>query len=116
MSGLGAKPWPPPPDIESIRELVRAADPEGHLAAGAHSDEYEPEEEAILKAVGHLETSDLLATNTLPIIESIWQKSFNLDDAAMTQRRGALLVLAQQIERFFGPAAAPQVRSSQHPD
>ncbi len=33
-----AKPWPPPPDMESIRELVRAADPEGHLAEGAHKE------------------------------------------------------------------------------
>jgi hypothetical protein len=37
MDALGTKPWPPPPDIESIRELVRAADPEGHLAEGAHA-------------------------------------------------------------------------------
>ncbi len=116
MSGSLTKPWPPPPDIESIRELVRAADPEGHLAEGAHSDEYEPEEEAILEAIGRLQTSALLATDTLPIILAIWRKSFNLDDAAMMQRSGALLALAQQIERFFGPAATPQVRSSQDPD
>lgn len=111
ITGPDAKPWPPPPDLESIRELVRAADPEGHLADGAHADEYEPEEEQILAAIGHLPTVDLVTQTTLPLIEAIWQKSFVLDDAAMAARRPALLTLAQQIEHFFGPAAQPQVRS-----
>jgi len=30
MDRKQTKPWPPPPDIESIRELARAADPERH--------------------------------------------------------------------------------------
>jgi hypothetical protein len=104
------KPWPPPPDIESIRELVRAADPEGHLAEGSHPDEYEPEEEEILAAIGHLPTSELITDITLPLIEAIWRRSFVLDEAAMSERRPALLGLAKQIERFFGPEAKPQVR------
>jgi hypothetical protein len=111
MASLGTKPWPPPPDIDSIRELVRAADPEGYLAAGAHPDEYEPEADAILKAIEHLQTSELRVMTTLPIIESIWRKSFTLDEAAMKERHSALLELAEQIERFFGPGATPQVRS-----
>lgn len=111
ISASTAKPWPPPPDMESIRELVRAADPERHLADGAHADEYEPEEEKILAAIGHLSSTDLVSTATLPLIAAIWQKSFVLDDAAMLERRPALLALAQQIERFFGPEATPQVRS-----
>jgi hypothetical protein len=106
-----AKPWPPPPDLESIRELVRAADPEGHIAAGAHADEYDPEEEAILAAIGNLQTSELVATTTLPLIQAVWQTSFGLDDVEMTERQAALLRLAEQIERFFGPEAKPQVRS-----
>lgn len=112
MTGTTAKPWPPPPDMESIRELVRAADPEGHLAEGAHADEYEPEEEEILAAIGHLKTADMVVITTLPLIEAIWRKSFVLDDAAMLERRPALLGLAEQIERFFGPAARPQVRQA----
>lgn len=111
IAGSATRPWPPPPDMESIRELVRAADPEQHLSDGAHADEYEPEEEAILAAIGHLPTAELITKTTLPLIESIWQKSFVLDDAAMAERRPALLALAQQIERFFGPEARPQVRS-----
>jgi len=111
IAGQVAKPWPPPPDMESIRELVRAADPEGHLAEGAHADEYEPEEEEILAAIGHLPTEELMTTTTLPLIEVIWQTSFVLDDTAMAERRPALFALAQQIEHFFGPEAQPQVRS-----
>ena len=110
-SPSAANAWPPPPDLVSIRELVRAADPEGHIAAGAHADEYDPEEEAILAAIGNLQTSELVAATTLPLIQSVWQASFGLGDAEMQQRRPALLGLAEQIERFFGPEAKPQVRS-----
>ena len=61
-------PWPPPPDLHSIRELVRAADPEGHIAEGAPADEYEPEEEAIFAAIAHLSTSQLVPGTLTPII------------------------------------------------
>ena len=111
MAESTTRPWPPPPDLESIQELVRAADPEGHLADGAHADEYEPEEQEILAAIEHLQTAELLATTMLPLIEAIWRKSFVLDDAAIAERRPALLGLAAQIERFFGPEARPHVRS-----
>ncbi len=107
-----SKPWPPPPDLESIQDLMREADPEGHIADGAPADEYEPEEEQLFAAIQYHPTADLLATNILPILEAIWRSSFSLDDAALTQRRPALLALAQQIERFFGPAAQPQVRNA----
>ena len=105
-----SKPWPPPPDLESIKELMREADPEGHIAEGAPADEYEPEEEDLFAAIKHFSTADLIATNLLPIIEDIWRKSFSLDANALIQRKPALDRLAQQIERFFGPEAKPQVR------
>jgi hypothetical protein len=105
-----SKPWPPPPDLDSIQELMREADPEGHIADGAPADEYEPEEEQLFAAIGHFPTTNLIATNILPILEAIWRDSFSLDDAALAQRRPALLALAEQIERFFGPAAQPLVR------
>ncbi len=107
-----SKPWPPPPDLESIQQLMREADPEGHLAEGAPADEYEPEEEELFAAIQHYATADLLAANLLPILESIWRKSFSLSDAALAERQPALLGLAQQIERFFGPEAKPQVRGA----
>jgi hypothetical protein len=103
-------PWPPPPDLESIQDLVRAVDPEGHIAEGAPTDEYEPEEEQILDAIQHLPTDELTVRNLLPILEAIWRKSFNYNDVELAERRPALEALAQQIARFFGPEAAPQVR------
>jgi hypothetical protein len=106
-----SKPWPPPPDLASLQDLMREADPEGHIADGAPADEYEPEEEDLFAAIQHFATADLLASRLLPILEGIWRKSFSLDDAALAQRRPALLGLAQQIERFFGPESTPQVRS-----
>jgi hypothetical protein len=96
--------------MESIKELMREADPEGHIAEGAPADEYEPEEEDLFAAIKHFSTADLIAAKLLPIIEDIWTKSFSLDANALIQRKPALDNLAQQIERFFGPEANPQVR------
>ena len=104
--------WPPPPDLHSIQELVRAADPEGHIADGAPADEYEPEEEAILSAISHLSTAQLTTPNILPIIEQVWQNSFAHNEAAQTNSRPALQSLANEIARFFGPEAQPQTRTS----
>jgi len=105
-------PWPPPPDLESIRELVRTADPEGHIAEGAPADEYEPEEESIFASIAHLPTNQLTVANLMPIIEQVWRNSFVHDDEALATRRPALEGLAAQIARFFGPEAKPQTRES----
>lgn len=105
------KTWPPPPDLESIRELVRVADPEGHLYEGAPADEYEPEEELIFAAISHMPTEDITAQNLLPIIQKIWLRSFASDGAADAAREPALRGLVEQIARFFGPGAQPQVRN-----
>ncbi len=102
--------WPPPPDLASIQELVRAADPLKHLSEGAPADEYEPEEESLFAAIQHLSTADLLVTNLLPIIEQVFGKSFSLDEEALSEARPALLGLAKEIERFFGPEATPRTR------
>ena len=104
------KAWPPPPDLESIQQLVREADPEGHIAEGAPADEYEPEEELLFVSLSPLPTQQLIVMNVLPVIEEIWRSSFALDDEALEKRRPALTGLALQIERFFGPLAAPLVR------
>jgi len=102
--------WPPPPDLASIRELVRAADPERHIAEGAPADEYDPEEEAIFTAIAHLSTSQLTAPTLIPILEQVWRDSFSHDEEALERSRPAILGLAQQIARFFGPEAQPRVR------
>ena len=103
-------PWPPPPDLHSIRELVRAADPEGHIADGSAADEYEPEEDAIFAAIAHLPTAGITELTLTPIIEQVWAESFAHDDVALARSRPALQNLAQQIARFFGPEAKPLVR------
>ena len=105
-------PWPPPPDLESIRDLVREADPERHIAEGAPADEYEPEEDAIFASIAHLPTSKLIVENLTPIIEQVWRNSFAHDDEALASSRPALKNLAQQIARFFGPNAQPQTRGN----
>jgi hypothetical protein len=105
-----SQPWPPPPDLESIQQLVREADPEGHLAQGAPADEYDPEEELLFVALSPLPTQQLIVMNVLPVIEEIWRTSFALDEDALAGRRPALMALAMQIERFFGPMASPLVR------
>jgi hypothetical protein len=107
-----SKPWPPPPDIDSIQELVATADVEGFIADGAPPDEYETEAELLFVAIENFPTADLLTPKILAILEPIWIKNFSLDEATIALRRPALESLAQQIERFFGPQATPQVRSN----
>ena len=103
MSGA----WPPPPDLASIQELVREADVEGLITEGAPGDEYEPEGEKIFEAIAHLETAEITSSRILPLLERIWLDSF---EAELALRRPALMSLAGQIERFFGPEAVPQTR------
>ncbi len=105
-------PWPPPPDLDSVRELVRAADPEGHIAEGAASDEYEPEEDAIFAAIAHLPINEMTTETLLPIIEDVWQTSFAHDEEDQAKSRPALRGLADQLAHFFGPEAKPLVRQS----
>jgi hypothetical protein len=106
-----SQPWPPPPDLESIRQLVREADIEGFIASqGAPPDEYDTEAEELHAAIEHMPTSQIIAANLLPILEPIWRRNFVDDDHALAERRPALLALVEQIERFFGPAAQPHTR------
>jgi hypothetical protein len=103
-------PWPPPPDLASIKELVRDADTEEFIANGAPADEYDHEAELLLASIGRLPTAELTTATIAPHIERIWSKSFDYDDHVLAISRPALLNLAQQIARFFGPEAQPQVR------
>jgi hypothetical protein len=102
--------WPPPPDLASIKELVRDADTEDFIADGSPTDEYDGEAEALFAEIGRFPTAELVAPNILPHIERIWSRSFSYDDEILTKIRPKLLTLAQQIARFFGPEAQPQVR------
>ena len=106
------KPWPPPPDIDSIQELVATADIEGFVAKGAPADEYETEAELLFVQIENFPTADLVPDKILPILEDIWARNFSMPADELLQRRPALLSLAEQIARFFGPEAQPQVRGS----
>jgi hypothetical protein len=48
----------------------------------------------------------------MPILKRIWAVNFNVSGDELIARQPALDDLANQIARFFGPDATPQVRSS----
>ena len=105
-------PWPPPPDLASIQDLVRAADVEGLIAThDAPDDEYDLEAQSLFAAIRTYSTDQILAANLLPLLEPIWTGSFNLDPEELAQRRPHLLSLAKEIERFFGPESHPRTRA-----
>jgi hypothetical protein len=110
MTATNSTPWPPPPDLASIKELVRNADTEEFIANGSPSDEYDGEAEQLFTAIGRFATVDLVAPEIVPHIESIWSKSFAYDQDILARTRPSLEGLAQQIARFFGPEARPHVR------
>jgi len=107
-----SQPWPPPPDLESINEIVASVDVEGFLAEGAPADEYEIEAEEIHEALSTWATAELTADRIQPILIDIWQGAFELPDSAMESRQPKLRALAEEIARFFGPEAKPQVRGA----
>jgi len=104
--------WPPPPDLASIKELVRDADVEGFIADGAPADEYDAEAEDLFRAIQHFATKELVPVRLMPILKRIWAVSFNVSGDELVSRTPALEALAAQLARFFGPEATPQVRGS----
>ena len=89
-------------DLESVQDLVRAADIEGLIADGAPADEYDPEEQKLFSALSSFVSTQFTKANILPIIVDIWRKSFSLDDAGLSERLNAMDNLAAQITHFFG--------------
>ncbi len=112
MSSASNKPWPPPPDLASIQELVATADVESFIADGAPADEYETEAELLFANIESFATDDLVTPKLLPILKDVWSRSFDLNEAGLALRGPKLIELAGQIERFFGPAAKPRVRGA----
>ncbi len=104
--------WPPPPDLDSLKELFATADVEGLIADECPIDEYDPEAKHFYGDTKGLPTARFTAEQTLPLLERLWVKQFMLNEEQLAQRRPALQGLAEQIARFFGPGAAPQVRNS----
>ena len=104
--------WPPPPDLASIKELTRDADVEGFIADGAPADEYDTEAEDLFRAIQHFASKELVPVRLMPILKRIWAVSFNVSGDELVSRTPALEGLANQIARFFGPEATPQVRGT----
>jgi hypothetical protein len=105
-----SKPWPPPPDLDSLKELFATADVEGLIADECPPDEYDPEAKHFYEATIGFPASKFVAEQTLPLLEQLWVRQFMLNEEQLAQRRPALMELAEQIARFFGPEAKPQVR------
>jgi hypothetical protein len=102
--------WPPPPDLDSLKELFATADVEGLIADECPPDEYDPEAKHFYEETLGRSTSRFTAEEMLPILERLWAKQFMLNEEQIARRRPALQGLAEQISRFFGPGAVPQVR------
>jgi hypothetical protein len=103
-------PWPPPPDLDSLKELFAKADIEGLIADECPVDEYDPEAKHFYEATIGFPRGKFAAEQTLPFLEQLWVKQFMLNEEQLAQRRPSLTALAEQIARFFGPEAKPQVR------
>jgi hypothetical protein len=103
-------PWPPPPDLDSLKELFATADIEGLIADDCPLDEYDPEARHFYEATTGLPSSNFAAKQTLPFLEELWVKQFMLNEEQLALRRPALMKLAEQIARFFGPEAQPHTR------
>ncbi len=104
-----SKPWPPPPDLESLKELFVTADVEGLIADGCPLDEYDPEAKHFFEETQGWKSEQLIAERTFPLLTRIFEEQFNEERAG---RQPALKQLAAEIERFFGPEAKPQVRTN----
>jgi len=103
------KPWPPPPDIDSLKELFAAADVEGLIADDCPTDEYDPEAKHFFEKTLGWSSAQFTAEHTLPLLTAIFAEQFNEERAS---RAAALEQLAAEIARFFGPEAKPQVRNA----
>jgi hypothetical protein len=105
-------PWPPPPDLDSLKELFATADIEGLIADDCPLDEYDPEAKHFYEATIGLPSTGFAAEQILPLLEQLWIKQFTLNGEQLAQRRPAIEALAQQIARFFGPEAQPLTRET----
>ena len=99
--------WPPPPDLNSLKELFATEDVEGLIADGCPIDEYDPEAKHFYETTRGWPSESFTSEQTLPILTAIFAEQFNEERAG---RSPALKQLAAEIERFFGPAAQPQTR------
>jgi hypothetical protein len=88
-------------DLESIQDIVRAADPEGLLASGAPQDEYEPEEDELFAELEHLPASEITEELVHQFLSAIWDAAF--DGESTPEREAGLSAITERVVHFFGP-------------
>ena len=91
-------------DLESIQDIVRAADPEGLLAGGAPQDEYEPEEDEIYAELEHLPATEITEELVHQFLTTIWEAAF--DGESTPEREAGLQTIVERIVHFFGPESS----------
>ena len=88
-------------DLESIQDIVRAADPEGLIAGGAPQDEYEPEEDELFAELEHLPATEVSEELVHQFLTTIWEAAF--DSEPTPEREAGLQTIVERIIHFFGP-------------
>jgi len=88
-------------DLESIQDIVRAADPEGLIAGGAPQDEYEPEEDELFAELEHLPATEVTEELVHQFLTTIWEAAF--DSEPTPERETGLQTIVERIVHFFGP-------------
>ena len=91
-------------DLESIQDIVRAADPEGLIAGGAPQDEYEPEEDELFAELEHLPATEVTEELVHQFLTTIWEAAF--DSEPTPERETGLQTIVERIVHFFGPDSA----------
>jgi len=88
-------------DLESIQDIIRAADPEGLIAGGAPQDEYEPEEDELFAELEHLPATEVTEELVHQFLTTIWEAAF--DSEPTPERETGLQTIVERIVHFFGP-------------
>jgi hypothetical protein len=102
--------WPPPPDLESLKELFASADVEGLIADDCPLDEYDPEAKHFFEEISGWSSSRFTTEEITPVLVDIFAKQFGWNRGSEATHEGKVAGLAAQIARFFGPEAKPLVR------
>ena len=83
--------------FEKMQNLLREADIEGLIGAGAPNDEYDSEAQIMVQALSELSEKEMTIEGVLIIVAEIWRQSFDLDNADICLRQSAMNSLVQKI-------------------
>jgi hypothetical protein len=82
---------------EQINALLRQADIEGLLQAGAPIDEYASEAEIIVTALSALDAEQFNVETVELVLIDVWSNSFDISEADFSGRRVEIRSLANNI-------------------